>query len=266
MQLGHDEQSVNASDPVSWRNIPTDWKKRSPADIEALARALRYSAAKDPPPKAKSVYRKIERMEAHCATLKKQENQIAAAESRPRPEIIVSAGAIIDEAGLVHTIKVHIAKGDQAREKATQHYIAAGQHLKTLKAAHTGSWAEWEKILKDKIGIGKSRASELMLIADGTKTVEEVAAATTERSKKHRALSPLRNGETAAAAKKAAVASAVPAKTVPDPIAPDEELALLREFARLFISERARITCDPKDHDECWMVFNRVKAMLGGAL
>jgi hypothetical protein len=53
---------------------------------------------------------------------------------------------------------------------------------------------------------------------------------------------------------------------VRDPVAPDEELALLREFARLFISERARITCDPKDRDECRIVFNRVKAMLGGAL
>ena len=69
------------------------------------------------------------------------------------------------------------------------------------------------------------------------------------------------------AAKKAAIVPGMPdSMTAPDPVAPDEELALLREFARLFISERARITCDPKDRDECRMVFNRVKAMLGGAL
>ncbi len=42
-----------------------------------------------------------------------------------------------------------------------------------------------------------SRASELMQIADGTKTAAEIASASTERSKKHRALSPLRNGENA---------------------------------------------------------------------
>jgi len=36
-----------------------------------------------------------------------------------------------------------------------------------------------------------------MQIADGTKTAADVAAATTERSQRHRALSPLRNGENA---------------------------------------------------------------------
>jgi hypothetical protein len=103
----------------------------------------------------------------------------------------------MNESQLIKTIKAHIAKGDHASEKAEQHYIAAGQHLKTLKDQHGGSWAEWEELLKTKVGIGKSRASELMQIADGRKTVAGVAAATTERSKKHRALSPLRNGENA---------------------------------------------------------------------
>src|SRR5262249_49870979 len=87
------------------------------------------------------------------------------------------------------TIKAHIAAGDKARDKADQHYIAAGQHLKTLKEQHGGTFAEWETLLKEKVGIGKSRASELMQIADGRKTGEEVAAATTERSQRHRALS-----------------------------------------------------------------------------
>jgi hypothetical protein len=100
---------------------------------------------------------------------------------------------------LIKTIKAHIAKGDKAKDKAEQHYIAAGQHLKTLKAEHGGSWAEWEALLKDKIGIGKSRASELMQIADGTKTVEQVRTETAERTAKTRALqsSPLRSGENA---------------------------------------------------------------------
>src|SRR5262245_56768871 len=100
---------------------------------------------------------------------------------------------------LIRTIKAHIAKGDKAKDKAKQHYIAAGQHLKTLKASHGGSWAEWEELLKTKIGIGKSRASELMRIADGTKTVEQVRADTADRTAKTRALqsSPLRSGENA---------------------------------------------------------------------
>jgi hypothetical protein len=71
------------------------------------------------------------------------------------------AVATQSQSQLVRLIKVHIEKGDQAQDKAEQHYIAAGQHLKTLKAQHEGTWAEWEKVLK-KVGIGKSRASELM--------------------------------------------------------------------------------------------------------
>jgi hypothetical protein len=47
------------------------------------------------------------------------------------PEYASIAGA--DQARLISTIKAHIAKGDKAAEKAEQHYIAAGQHLATLK-------------------------------------------------------------------------------------------------------------------------------------
>src|SRR6516162_4145672 len=87
---------------------------------------------------------------------------------------------------LIKTIKAHIAKGDKAQDKAEQHYIAAGQHLKTLKAEHTGSWSEWEALLRDRVGIGKSRASELMAIADGTKTLAEVRADNAERNRRLR--------------------------------------------------------------------------------
>jgi len=109
-----------------------------------------------------------------------------------------------DQAALIGKIKAHIDKGDKAKAqaehaagKAEQHYIAAGQHLKQLKAEHEGSFAEWEELLKDKIGIGKSRASELMQIADGTKTVEQVRADTNQRKIEHRKVSPFRNGENA---------------------------------------------------------------------
>jgi hypothetical protein len=100
-------------------------------------------------------------------------------------------------------VKAHIAKGDKAKDKAEQHYIAAGQHLAALKAEHTGSWAEWEALVKERAGIGKSRASELMQIADGTKTVEQVRERSTESSgashAKARALAntPLISGENA---------------------------------------------------------------------
>lgn len=102
----------------------------------------------------------------------------------------------MNESQLVKTIKAHIAKGDKSAEKAQQHYIAAGQYLKTLKAQHGGTWAEWETLVKEKVGIGKSRASELMQIADGRKTVEDVRADTNKRKLEHRASVPERRGRT----------------------------------------------------------------------
>ena len=103
----------------------------------------------------------------------------------------------MNETQLVARIKAHIERGDKANDKAQQHYIAAGQHLQTLKANHAGNWAEWQELLKTKIGIGKSRASELMQIAGGSKTVDEVRAVTAGRTRKSRESSPLRSGENA---------------------------------------------------------------------
>ena len=100
---------------------------------------------------------------------------------------------------LISTIKALVAKGDHAKAKADQFYIAAGKHLKTLKANHDkrgGSWAEWEALLRTKCGIGKSRASELMQIADGRKSVEGIRAAEAVKHKKLRdSSSPVRTGE-----------------------------------------------------------------------
>src|SRR5262249_43343983 len=100
-----------------------------------------------------------------------------------------------DQERLISTIRAHIAKGDHASKKAEQHYIAAGQHLATLKASHAGTWKEWETLLESKVGIGKSRASELMAIADGRKTADQIRDDTNRRKIEHRKVSPFRNGE-----------------------------------------------------------------------
>lgn len=66
-----------------------------------------------------------------------------------------------------------------------------GLLLKELKAEHDGrggSWIEWETKMKEKAGIHKSRASELMAIADGTKTAESVVADRRERQRKAKAI------------------------------------------------------------------------------
>ena len=90
-----------------------------------------------------------------------------------------------DQEQIIKTIKALVAKGDKAREKSDQFYIAAGQHIKTLKAEHAGTWAQWERLLKDKLSLGTGRASELMRIADGRKTVEGIRA---KEAEKHRQL------------------------------------------------------------------------------
>ena len=67
------------------------------------------------------------------------------------------------------------------------------------------------------------------------------------------------------AAKKAAVPKPLPAETaVREAVAPDEELDLLREFAR-FVIDRARVRTDPKDHIEWKMLLDRVKRLSGDA-
>jgi FtsZ-binding cell division protein ZapB len=118
---------------------------------------------------------------------------------RPMPPGVLRVPMNPDEEQRWKAVKACIAKGEKAERKAKDFYITAGQYLKELKAEHTGTWFEWEIKLKERAGIGKSRASELMQIADGTKTVEQVRADTAERTAKTRALqsSPLRSGENA---------------------------------------------------------------------
>jgi hypothetical protein len=108
---------------------------------------------------------------------------------RPPP---VSSGSPATKAqgDLVKTINVLIEKGDKAREKAEQFYVAAGQHLKTLKET-TKTNAEWEALLKEKIKLSPSRASELLQIGDGRKTLTEVRAATAARVQRHKDRSSL---------------------------------------------------------------------------
>jgi phage N-6-adenine-methyltransferase len=94
---------------------------------------------------------------------------------------------------LTETIRQHIAEGDRLADRAEQHYRAAGRLLITLKETTT-SWAEWEALLRDN-GIGKSRASELMQIGDGRKTLAEVRLANAERVWEHEHGFSVSNGE-----------------------------------------------------------------------
>jgi len=108
----------------------------------------------------------------------------------------------IDDNPRWRAAKAFIAKADRAQTRADDLYISAGRHLIALKAEHDdcgGTFDEWEVLLKEQVGIGKSRASELMQIADGTKTVEGVREATAKKVRQIRArkFSPVRTGENA---------------------------------------------------------------------
>jgi hypothetical protein len=86
---------------------------------------------------------------------------------------------------LARRVKALIEKGDRAAEKAEQFYKSAGIHIKEIKEQSE----DWETIVREQCGLGRSRAYELMAIADGRTTLEKVRAGTNERKKVHRAWS-----------------------------------------------------------------------------
>jgi hypothetical protein len=91
----------------------------------------------------------------------------------------MSTNKDIDQEQLVKTIKAHIERGDQAQDKAEQHYIAAGQHLKALREGKNQK--TFLAMVQERIGVGKTRTYELIAIADKTKTLRQVRADTAKR-------------------------------------------------------------------------------------
>ena len=83
-------------------------------------------------------------------------------------------------------IFAHFDKARQCQEKAEQHYTAIAQHLAKAKEAcdADGFDAFRERFFPD---LGKSRVYELLAIANGKKSVEEINASTRARVAKHRA-------------------------------------------------------------------------------
>lgn len=89
--------------------------------------------------------------------------------------------------------KARIDQGDKAKDRAEQMYISAGLYLKEAKArVEKRKDITWVQYLVKHCPVGKSRSYELIAIADGRKTVEEVRIATNERKAKHRAAEPER--------------------------------------------------------------------------
>jgi hypothetical protein len=96
-------------------------------------------------------------------------------------------------AQLIKEIKTFVKKGDKAKDKSEQYYVAAGIHLRTLKSQAPNP-AAWEQLIKSRCGLSRSRAYDLIAIADGRKTVAELRLGTAERMRKHRSR-PSRDGQ-----------------------------------------------------------------------
>ena len=81
-------------------------------------------------------------------------------------------------------IVAHITAGDQAKDKAVEHYKAAG--LLLLDVSKTTSQG-FHDFYAPPRGLRASRAYELMQMAGGRKTVEQIRADTKKRVDRHRA-------------------------------------------------------------------------------
>lgn len=85
---------------------------------------------------------------------------------------------------LGRTIIVRIQKAEKAATDSDNHFLAAGLHLKEAKSLlETTQEMSWGQFLKIYCGIGRSRADELVAIADGKATLEGL------RSRKRRSSS-----------------------------------------------------------------------------
>jgi len=83
----------------------------------------------------------------------------------------------------------HYKAAEKHRERAEQQYRSAGLYLKEAKQRCLQTpGMTFERFLKDHCPIGRSRAYELIAIADGTKSLEEVREGNASRqaAKRHR--------------------------------------------------------------------------------
>lgn len=93
-------------------------------------------------------------------------------------------------------INALVTKLDHAERKVDEYQRAIGQHIAAIKKARPD---DWEDIVKAECKLGRSRAYELLAIADGRKTVEQTRAEKAESVRRLRAR-PLRSGRKATTA------------------------------------------------------------------
>ncbi len=80
--------------------------------------------------------------------------------------------------------KFHLLRLNQSLAEAEEHAAELGRELRWLKAHKVGPWYRY---VKAEFGLDQRRADELIAIADGKTTVEEMRASTAARMRELRA-------------------------------------------------------------------------------
>src|SRR5262249_15143809 len=109
-----------------------------------------------------------------------------------------------------HAINALVTKLEHAERKVDEYQRTIGQHIAAIKEARP---KDWEEIVKAECNLGRSRAYELLAIADGRKTVKQVRAADAEKHKRLRDQRRTESGTSRTAI----------VKVEPDDAGPDEE-------------------------------------------
>jgi hypothetical protein len=90
------------------------------------------------------------------------------------------------QAGLSHhiqSINALIERLRRAEIKVEQYQVSIGRHIAAIKTARPD---DWEDVVKTECNLSRSRAYELMAIADGSKTIEQTRDQANARKIKHR--------------------------------------------------------------------------------
>ena len=110
-----------------------------------------------------------------------------------------------DVARACSAINALSTKLEHTQKKAEQYQVSIGQHIEAIKKAQP---KKWQQIIAKECRIKKTRAYELLRIARGNKTAEQIRGDANRRKIKHRLSVPERKNSAAASSKPPAVVPA----------------------------------------------------------
>jgi hypothetical protein len=72
---------------------------------------------------------------------------------------------------VIRDIKVDQSKRKDLQRAIANYWVVVGQHIRAIKLAEPN---QWEALIKAHCGLSRSRAFELLGLADGTRTIEQI--------------------------------------------------------------------------------------------